>query len=238
MADKGILYFYDIAISVCQAAILCSDGSTEFERKALTTVGSTILPYLQGTREAFTRGTTGVPTIDILVASADLITACNTVISALNGTNEQERNIISNAKGLIQDVEAALRGNGVDIRVPIAEYGKPIPEIDTTRLKPSSSGSRAVSSSSVSSGGCYIATAAYGSYDCPQVWVLRRFRDCALAKSVTGRLFTKFYYAVSPSFVKAFGKFDAVNRISRAFLDHIIERLKRQGYSDSPYSDA
>ena len=25
-------------------------------------------------------------------------------------------------------------------------------------------------------GACYIATAVYGSYDCPQVWVLRRFR--------------------------------------------------------------
>ncbi|MFR9028073.1 MAG: DUF2726 domain-containing protein [Clostridium sp.] len=30
--------------------------------------------------------------------------------------------------------------------------------------------------------GCYIATAVYGSYDCPQVWVLRRFRDQILEK--------------------------------------------------------
>ena len=29
--------------------------------------------------------------------------------------------------------------------------------------------------SSSSSGGCYVATAVYGSYDCPQVWTLRRF---------------------------------------------------------------
>ena len=28
-----------------------------------------------------------------------------------------------------------------------------------------------------SSGGCYVATAVYGSYDCPEVWVLRRYRD-------------------------------------------------------------
>ena len=28
-----------------------------------------------------------------------------------------------------------------------------------------------------SSGGCYVATAVYGSYDCPQVWTLRRYRD-------------------------------------------------------------
>ena len=25
--------------------------------------------------------------------------------------------------------------------------------------------------------GCYVATCVYGSYDCPEVWVLRRFRD-------------------------------------------------------------
>lgn len=30
-------------------------------------------------------------------------------------------------------------------------------------------------------GGCYVATAVYGSYDCPQVWTLRRFRDNTLA---------------------------------------------------------
>ncbi len=28
--------------------------------------------------------------------------------------------------------------------------------------------------------GCYIATCVYGSYDCPEVWTLRRFRDDVL----------------------------------------------------------
>ena len=37
------------------------------------------------------------------------------------------------------------------------------------------------------SDGCYVATAVYGSYDCPQVWTLRRFRDNALAKTWYGR---------------------------------------------------
>ncbi len=31
--------------------------------------------------------------------------------------------------------------------------------------------------------GCYIATAVYGSYDCPEVWVLRRYRDYKLSKT-------------------------------------------------------
>ena len=52
-----------------------------------------------------------------------------------------------------------------------------------------------------SKGGCYVATAVYGSYDCPPVWTLRRFRDYTLSKNVLGRLFIKLYYAVSPTIV-------------------------------------
>jgi len=33
-----------------------------------------------------------------------------------------------------------------------------------------------------SSAGCYIATAVYGSYNCPEVWTLRRYRDIKLKK--------------------------------------------------------
>lgn len=34
---------------------------------------------------------------------------------------------------------------------------------------------------------CYVATAVYGSYDCPEVWTLRRFRDFALDETWYGR---------------------------------------------------
>ncbi len=57
-----------------------------------------------------------------------------------------------------------------------------------------------------SSGGCYIATYVYGSYDCPQVWTLRRFRDYTLHKTWCGRLFIKCYYTISPALVKLFEK--------------------------------
>lgn len=43
------------------------------------------------------------------------------------------------------------------------------------------------------SGRCYIATAVYGSYDCPEVWVLRRYRDYYLKNSSSGRLFIRLY---------------------------------------------
>lgn len=87
------------------------------------------------------------------------------------------------------------------------------------------------------SGGCYIATAVYGSYDCPQVWTLRRFRDETLLKSSLGRLFVKAYYAVSPSVVKVFGDTECFNSFWRRHLDKAVDNLQRKGYKNTPYSD-
>ena len=53
--------------------------------------------------------------------------------------------------------------------------------------------------------GCYVATCVYGSYDCPEVWTLRRYRDFTLDETWYGRVFIKVYYAISPIFVKYFG---------------------------------
>lgn len=88
-----------------------------------------------------------------------------------------------------------------------------------------------------SKGGCYIATAVYGSYDCPEVWVLRRFRDRSLAKNTLGRLFIKFYYAVSPELVKLFGGAEWFQRFWKDWLDKIVQKLRQEGYQDTPYSD-
>ena len=54
--------------------------------------------------------------------------------------------------------------------------------------------------------GCYIATAVYGSYDCPQVLVLRKFRDEILSKSRCGRAFIKMYYFFSPPLANSLKK--------------------------------
>lgn len=88
-----------------------------------------------------------------------------------------------------------------------------------------------------SSGGCYIATAVYGSYDCPEVWILRRYRDNVLKPSLFGRLFIKTYYAVSPVLVKHFGKTEWFRAFWRKRLDHLRDSLKEKGFSDRPYDD-
>lgn len=85
--------------------------------------------------------------------------------------------------------------------------------------------------------GCYVATSVYGSYDCPQVWTLRRYRDYILAKTWYGRLFIHTYYAVSPSLVKWFGHTVWFKKIWRGKLDHIVQSLQSKGIKSTPYQD-
>ena len=87
------------------------------------------------------------------------------------------------------------------------------------------------------SGGCYVATAVYGSYDCPEVWTLRRFRDNVLAETWYGRLFIRFYYAVSPTAVKWFGNSQWFQDFFRSRLDTLVSELQDDGFESAPYED-
>ncbi len=90
---------------------------------------------------------------------------------------------------------------------------------------------------SKSAGGCYIATAVYGSYDCPEVWVLRRYRDYVLKSTWYGKIFIKIYYTVSPILVKLFGKNEWFQSFFKKRLDKIADDLKKRGINDEPYVD-
>lgn len=96
---------------------------------------------------------------------------------------------------------------------------------------------QANSSPQAESKGCYVATCVYGSYDCPEVWVLRRFRDQALSEVWSGRQFIRLYYAISPSFVRRFGRVVWLRSILKAVLDRLVKACKKRGYSDMPYAD-
>lgn len=88
-----------------------------------------------------------------------------------------------------------------------------------------------------SNSGCYVATAVYGSYNCPEVWTLRRFRDNILDATWYGRAFIKTYYAISPTLVKWFGKTPWFKRLWRRPLDKLVASLRSKGVEDSPYQD-
>lgn len=90
---------------------------------------------------------------------------------------------------------------------------------------------------SPSKGGCYVATAVYGSYDCPQVWTLRRYRDNELAETWCGRAFIHTYYAISPTLVKWFGETEWFKRMWRGILDNMVRKLQNRGIESTPYED-
>lgn len=85
--------------------------------------------------------------------------------------------------------------------------------------------------------GCYIATCVYGSYDCPEVWTLRRYRDNKLACTRIGSLFVKIYYSVSPTIVKWFGNNEAFKSLWKNILDKKVKKLRSEGVEDTPYDD-
>lgn len=85
--------------------------------------------------------------------------------------------------------------------------------------------------------GCYVATAVYGSYDCPQVWTLRRYRDFTLATSWYGRAFICIYYAISPTLIEWFGETAWFKKLWKPKLDSLVNRLNASGIPDTPYID-
>lgn len=86
-------------------------------------------------------------------------------------------------------------------------------------------------------GGCYVATCVYGSYDCPEVWTLRRYRDNTLASTWYGRAFIHTYYAISPTLVKWFGNYTWFKGMWKGKLDTMVEKLQKQGVENTPYHD-
>lgn len=87
------------------------------------------------------------------------------------------------------------------------------------------------------SNGCYVATAVYGSYDCPQVWTLRRFRDYTLAETWYGRAFIHTYYTISPTLVKWFGHTEWFKNMWKGKLDRMVANLNAEGVENTPYED-
>lgn len=75
------------------------------------------------------------------------------------------------------------------------------------------------------SAGCYVATAVYGSYTCPEVMALRRYRDDYLANRRLGRAFIRVYYALSPSLAKRIDANSRLGRFIRRRLDKKVEKL-------------
>lgn len=109
---------------------------------------------------------------------------------------------------------------------PSVKKQTPTTQVRTTPAK---------SNSASSSSGCYVATYVYGSYDCPEVWTLRRFRDQVLAKHTAGRQFIRFYYAISPKLIKWFGKCDIFHNLSQKLVTRLVKQVEKLNLGSGPY---
>ena len=154
------------------------------------------------------------------------------VISDFGGTCTSD---VSTSAKYIDLYDELFTGSSND-KHGLKAYNNRYRSSSSSSYRPSSSPSSSYSRPS-SSGGCYVATAVYGSYDCPEVWLLRRYRDYYLDKNFFGRLFIKIYYAISPTLVKWFGKSKWFKKLIKPILEKKIKKLKELGYSDTEYDD-
>ncbi|KXB02726.1 hypothetical protein AKJ45_03295 [candidate division MSBL1 archaeon SCGC-AAA261F19] len=77
-------------------------------------------------------------------------------------------------------------------------------------------------------GGCFIATAAYGSPLAKEINVLRRFRDSYLVHREWGRKAISIYYALSPPIAKIIERSESLKKLVRAFLTPIVKFFREK----------
>jgi hypothetical protein len=79
-------------------------------------------------------------------------------------------------------------------------------------------------------GGCFIATAAYGTPAAKQIDVLRQFRDTVLLKSTAGSAFVYLYYRTSPPIANFIAGNEMLRTLVREFLiDPIVRVVEAAG---------
>jgi len=80
-----------------------------------------------------------------------------------------------------------------------------------------------------SSGGCFIATAAYSTSTHPDLDTFRNFRDQKLLTNPVGQGLVSLYYKIGPSIAKYLKKQPAIKSFVRHQLGHLAQLMRSQG---------
>jgi hypothetical protein len=115
--------------------------------------------------------------------------------------------------------------DGEPVGDPIAAEEEPPQDPDEEEQEPVSA----------SAGGCFVATAAYGSWSHPDVVALRRFRDEVLAAHAAGRAFIRAYRFLGPKLARRVSPTRPSGRAARALIAPLARLARRRtGATGSP----
>jgi hypothetical protein len=95
-------------------------------------------------------------------------------------------------------------------------------DVDYDGLNPTDVTVGNAGSDSGNGGGCFIATAAYGSLMAPHVKILRDFRDRFLFGNTVGDSFVRLYYTYSPPLADIIEKHDSLRAMVRLSLLSVV----------------
>jgi predicted ATP-dependent serine protease len=75
---------------------------------------------------------------------------------------------------------------------------------------------------------CFVATAAFGDYEAPEVIILRRFRDKKLSRYKIGRAFISVYYMVGPYMAKGISGKPRIKKFFRYLFCKLAAFLEKK----------
>jgi len=135
--------------------------------------------------------------------------------------------MINTTQGNPQQAAANLYGSQAPKRITITKGVSPSPNTKATieKDKKNRVGVKVypVAPPATAKSGCFIATAAYGTPQAPQIDVLRQFRDERLMTDPFGRACVKGYYTLSPPIAEVVSMSETLRKAVRALIAPLVQ---------------